>query len=106
MTAFLEGLVLGDQLGDPFLAAMGLALLILGIVGLALVGASDDSAEVKAEPLLCADDCHPAFQSTRPIKEKKNTKQMLVGVFAALLVGIFGGSIFVPLRFTELKGLD
>eukprot|EP00747_Dinoflagellata_sp_TGD_P169629 gnl/TRDRNA2_/TRDRNA2_199088_c0_seq1.p1 gnl/TRDRNA2_/TRDRNA2_199088_c0~~gnl/TRDRNA2_/TRDRNA2_199088_c0_seq1.p1 ORF type:complete len:354 (+),score=66.23 gnl/TRDRNA2_/TRDRNA2_199088_c0_seq1:118-1062(+) len=108
LVAFIDGLIEGQKLGNTFLAAVGMSLLIFGIVGLAVTsgGTSNDDKEAKvavAQQDVSAVDAEAALLGKQ--QSERSPARTIQGVLLALCVGILAGSMFVPLKeFTDLEG--
>lgn len=116
LVAFVDGLLQGQELGNTSLAVTGIALLVLGIGGLAVSssGNKEDELKVKDAKLtkLTPEDMEAMTLATesQPTAEKlqgSSAERVIRGVILAFCIGLLGGSIFVPLNlFTHLKGKD
>lgn len=111
LVAFIDGLLQGQALGNAALAVTGIALLVLGIGGLAVSssGAQDD-ADSKGQDAKLSKLTPEALEATAAPAEKQQTssvERIIRGVILAFCIGLLGGSIFVPLNlFTDLEGKD
>jgi glucose uptake protein GlcU len=117
LVAFVDGLLQGQELGNTALACTGIALLILGIGGLAVSsGSNGDDSKLKDKDAKALEAYSRSFvdeggmESTAASAESDRTSsagRVVRGVILAFCIGLLAGSIFVPLNvFTDLKGKD
>jgi glucose uptake protein GlcU len=118
LVSFVEGLLLGQELSNVPMAVLGMVILISGIVGLALVSGRESGREGSdADKALAVEAQTPEDQveaqtseCQAPTKPSKTTPagqaQQVKGFVLAFVIGLFGGSIYVPLRLTTLTGID
>ena len=96
------------QMRHSSLAVAGLAVLIAGVGGLALIGgggggedgAAAATADQDKQPLLPGADGSVQGDSKKPSTSKG---KFLLGVLAALMTGLFGGSTLVAIKFAPVN---
>jgi glucose uptake protein GlcU len=119
LVSFVEGVLLGQKLSHVPMCVLGLVILISGIVGLALVSGRESGREGNdADKFLAAEAQTPEDQveaqtseyqaPTKPSKTSASSQQaqQVKGFMLAFCIGLLGGSIYVPLRWTTLTGID
>lgn len=112
LVAFVDGLLQGQELGNTALAFTGIALLVLGIGGLAVSsgGTKDEDPNDKDKDAKLSKLTPEALEATTAAAESQRTSSMgrvVQGVILSFCIGLLSGSIFVPLNlFTDLKDKD
>eukprot|EP00937_MAST-01D_sp_MAST-1D-sp2_P005414 g5414.t1 len=125
LVSFVWGVAaFGNHIEHPALAACALMLLLLGVVGIALceqlgvklarICGAEESCDASLRlplvrtpsdgtserPIVPGDDNHASTGSGVGDKESAGSRQRTVlGMCAAALVGLFGGSILVPMHY-------
>jgi len=107
LVSFLWGvLVLGDTVDSLGIAVLSLATLLLGIVGIALNDVVGDrifgTKRDGEDPLLRVEP------DENNVSNEYTSSSFVTGILCALGVGLFGGSLLVPLSFVknDNSGLD
>lgn len=109
LVAFIDGLLQGQELGNASLAVTGIALLVLGIGGLALSsgGTKDGDSNKDAKLSKLTPETLEANTLAAESQQMGSVDRIIRGVILAFCIGLLGGSIFVPLNvFTDLEGKD
>jgi len=117
LVSFLWGvLVLGDTVDSPGIAALSLATLLLGIAGIALNDVVGDrifgTKRGSGDEMMPFDnkkqDPSDIELNESDVVDESTSNYFTLGILCALGVGLFGGSILVPMSFVDVNnsGLD